>query len=131
MHTLLILFLFSNPTLTWNDFQGTPDESRPMIAAETSAHLRLEEYDSNGIATYKVYPELIRNECWVRVKTEAVLKHETCHWQIFYIQAALCQKELAPYQNKKERPDGFIEAIVQKFSNKIDEINDKFDKESA
>ena len=133
MHPLLITLVltsFSRTQLTWSDFKAPVPETELNVAARTRTALEYTSTDSNGVFTCHVEAVFLSDESWVRIKTDANLSHETTHWQICQLKAALCNKALAQYQNKKHVSEPAVMKICTHYQLEIDDLNKQFDYET-
>lgn len=132
MHSLILsLLLFTNPpTLTWEDFKGPVPETELIVAARTYTALGFESMDSAGIFTCHVAAQFLNNLSWVRYPSEATLRHETVHWAICQLYAAICNKALAKYQNKPLPSMKPVTKVFEHYQRQVDLLNEQFDHET-
>lgn len=131
MHFLILsLWLFTNPTLTWEDFKAPVPNTELNVGARTRTSLEFSSTDSDGIFTCRVEAVFLSSESWVRIKSDANLSHELTHWRICELKAALCNKALDKYQNKRHVSEAAVMKIYKHYQWEIDDLNQQFDHET-
>lgn len=150
--SLLILFLFSiqtiaqseeyendsiiiwnkNRKLTWDDFQNKVLEPPQFDAAGVSTGIEfLPKIISNkNINEITVFAVASKSESWVMNPSKELLDHEQIHFDITELFTRKLRKGISDYlkENKRYELDT-IQEIYYKFQNKLDYIQDKYDKE--
>jgi hypothetical protein len=70
-----------NKKLSWNDFQGKPDESSPY-KAKTESTLDIKISTKGMEAVIVMQTNFSKTASWVKTKTDLLLKHEQTHFDI-------------------------------------------------
>lgn len=108
---LVFLFLFlslsgNNPSekeipyrqLTWADFRASVPENEPSVAARTVTQLTMETTELEGRFLFVVKACFLPDSSFVRVRSDANLRHEQTHFRIACIEARKCMLSLEPLQ---------------------------------
>lgn len=85
-------------TLSWLDFRAPVPENEPTVAARTATQMEMETAETNGRSTFVVRVYFLPDSSFVRVRSDANLRHEQTHFQIACIEARRCMLGLVPLQ---------------------------------
>ena len=83
--------------LTWKDYLASPD-IRSDAAATTSTALGIEYNMKNNSVSHKIVCRFSKNKSWGRYKTDYILAHEQCHFDITELFARRLNKAMMEYQ---------------------------------
>src|SRR6267154_1504040 len=72
--------------LTWADYRGTVPENEPDVAARTYTQMEFEQEEQGGEYHFRVLAYVLADSSFVRVKSEATLRHEQTHFKITCIE---------------------------------------------
>jgi hypothetical protein len=116
--------------LTWNDFRG-PVPEKTTFAALTATQLIYEyEFDEQGKYTYTVTAYFDPASSYVRLRSEAYLRHEQTHFRIAFLMAQECMRELKPLQGTGEAGKEKADVIYARYVNAYNALNEQFDRET-
>lgn len=127
---LLVPFIWINVNpkeLTWDDFKGTPMAGN---AALTTTYMDIETTDSLGRLWFKVTARFSPEESWTRTSNQEILEHERLHWAITRLVSLECQRALNKYQGREDRMAAKADAIYQRYSRKLTNLQQLYDKET-
>lgn len=118
--------------LTWADFRGPIPKEGDIgsWAAETATEIDIETKQVDGKLRYAVYFYFVANSSWVRVKTDAGLRHEQTHFKIAYIAFLRCVRDLEPFQNGDPAVGKQVENIYDRYVDEKILLNRRFDQET-
>lgn len=83
--------------LTWKDYLASPDV-RSDAAATTSTALGIEYNMKNNSVSHKIVCRFSKTKSWGRYKTDYILAHEQCHFDITELFARRLNKSMMEYQ---------------------------------
>lgn len=142
MKTLLLISFLSlfgnNPsndgipyrTLSWADFRGAVPE-KTTFAALTATQITYEfQNDQRGRYTFSVEATFDPTTSYVRIKSEAALRHEQTHFRIAFLMALECMQELKPLQQGGEGAEKKAEDIYARYVDSYSALNEQFDQET-
>jgi len=115
--------------LTWNDFQGKPNDESDN-AALTSSNINFQfGYGSAGF-NYTISCRFDKNQSWVKVKSDHVLAHEQGHFDIAEIHARKLNKALKEYKYNRNTVSQDVNKIYEDIMKKHHETQSIYDKET-
>jgi hypothetical protein len=116
--------------LTWSDFRG-PVPEKTTFAALTATQLIYEyEFDEQGKYTYAVTAYFDPASSYVRLRSEAYLRHEQTHFRIAFLMAQECMRELKPLQGTGEVGKKKADDIYGRYVDTYNALNEQFDRET-
>ncbi|MGB0838604.1 MAG: hypothetical protein ACPGXL_00615 [Chitinophagales bacterium] len=86
----------ANDRLVWEDFQGTPDQRYPHVAALTASSITYKYSCEDGVISYEVEAIFRKDESWVRDenRTPYYLQHEQLHFDVTELYARKIRQSL-------------------------------------
>lgn len=136
---LLLLSLSGNPAseigityraLSWSDFRSPVPENEPSVAARTTTELAMETTEIDGRFSFDVKAYFLPDSSFVRLRTDANLRHEQTHFKIAYIEARKCMLALAPLQHGDSVDNRMAFTLYQNYVDKADMRNAQFDQQT-
>jgi Bacterial protein of unknown function (DUF922) len=117
-------------TLSWSDFRG-PVPEKTTFAAVTATQLLYEfESDEHGKYGYAVTAYFDPASSYVRLKSDAYLRHEQTHFAIAFLMAQECMLDLRPLQGSDSTRQKEVDAIYDRAVDKYNALNEQFDRET-
>lgn len=116
--------------LSWSDFRGAVPEGQTTFAAMTATQL-IYDYENDGDQyTFRVTAYFEPGSSFVRVKSDAALRHEQTHFKIAFLMAQECMRELKPLQGGNEGAKKKADDIYDRFVVSYNALNEQFDRET-
>lgn len=121
----------SNIKLSWDDFQGTPDQNSEFDAM-TSVNIKYKfDIKENEINT-NVNCFFSKNLSWTKEKSSSLLNHEQLHFDIAELITRKMRKELLNHVSKSiETTQIFLNEMKEKYFYKsLDSVSSQYDFET-
>jgi hypothetical protein len=116
--------------LSWSDFRGAVRDDMPTFAALTATQL-IYEYENDGDEyTFRVTAYFEPGSSFVRVKSDAALRHEQTHFRIAFLMAQECMKALKPLQGGNESAKKKADEVYDRYVQSYNALNEQFDRET-
>jgi hypothetical protein len=116
--------------LTWSDFRG-PVPEKTTFAALTATQLIYDyENDVQGRYTFRVTAYFDPASSYVRLRSDAYLRHEQTHFRIAFLMAQECMRELKPLQGRGEAGKEKADVIYARCVDAYNDLNEQFDRET-
>lgn len=116
--------------LTWSDFRG-PVPEKTTFAALTATQLIYDyENDDQGRYTFRVTAYFDPASSYVRLRSDAYLRHEQTHFRIAFLMAQECMRELNPLQGTVEVGKKKADDIYARYVDAYNALNEQFDRET-
>lgn len=117
-------------TLSWHDFRRPAPADSLDIDAVTTSELIFDYEGDNEVYKFKVTALFLPDWSWVRIKNDAVLRHEQTHFSIAYLMALKCNRELAPLQGSGEDAVQKARSLYDHYFQAMNDMNSQFDRET-
>ncbi len=117
--------------LKWDDFKGEPNGSSPYLAYTFSGFGYNTSYIGNDF-TVVVYSRFDKTKSWKTQKiTDALLKHEQCHFDITEIFSRIFTKKIQERGVvSKNKFNKDVQDIMKEVSSDLKKFNDLYDDET-
>ena len=116
--------------LSWSDFRGPVPENEPSVAARTVTQVSMETTETDERSTFVVKACFLPDSSFVRVRTDANLRHEQTHFRIAYIEARKCMQALEPLQRGDSNDKAQALKIYDYYFEASEKRNARFDLET-
>lgn len=116
--------------LTWSDYRGNVPENEPSIAARTFTQIEYETEQQGGKYYFRVLVYFVPDSSFVRIKSEATLRHEQTHFKIACIEAKRCNLAMAPMQGGDSIAEVAASALYDHCFEQASRKQDLFDLET-
>lgn len=121
----------SNRKLTWNDFQGKPDEKNTHKAVTTTSIECKANIFSDSVVDYNITCLFQKKESWKRVQSANLLNHEQLHFDIAELATRKLRKEYMAYKfTSLDSINPMINRIFKRALITRINLNDQYDKET-
>lgn len=115
--------------LKWTDYLALPDENSDA-AATTSTALGIEYKLTNGSVLHRIICRFSTTKSWGRNKTEYILAHEQCHFDITEIYARKLNQAMLEYKFDSKNYKGDLDKIYQKIVKEKQDFQKLYDLET-
>ena len=120
-----------NRKLTWDDFQGKPEE-KTIFGARTYTDIKYKLYDSGTGCRIVVRCLFLKKISWKADQniTPYSLQHEQLHFDLSELYARKLRKAFKEYKYSKDSVSYNVAAIYKKICAEKTEFNNQYDKET-
>lgn len=116
-------------TLSWDDFQGMPDNQLQGDAG-TVIQIKAKPYYVKGKIKYDVYAYFDRSKSWYRAQSSSLLAHERLHFDLAELYARMIRKKIAELEKNKVDDIKIYNAAINKILNESNEEDQRYDLET-
>jgi hypothetical protein len=116
--------------LSWSDFRAPVPYNIPEVGALTATQLVFEEKMIGDRYYFKATAYFEPDSSYVRIRSEASLRHEQTHFKIAFLLAQECMRELGPLQGGDTAADQKANALYEYYLQATEHLNIQFDRET-
>jgi hypothetical protein len=116
-------------SLTWEDFQGTPDK-QAIGDAGTAVQIKAKPFYVKDQVQYDVEALFNRKKSWSRGKSESLLQHEQLHFDIAELYARKIRKKINDMEEKGVNDIREYNAAIRDLLEQSNEADQRYDLET-
>jgi len=115
--------------LSWNDYLASPDKNSDA-AATTSTALGIEYRLRNNNVSHSIVCRFSKTKSWGRFKTDYILAHEQCHFDITEVFARKLHKAMMEYEFNSASYKNDLNKIYEDIVKEKQDFQNEYDLET-